>query len=54
MLATVNPDVVVGTESWVTDEVATGEFFPDAYDVFRRDRNPMSKGGGLFIAVKTS
>ncbi|KAJ8020472.1 RNA-directed DNA polymerase from mobile element jockey [Holothuria leucospilota] len=53
MLATEDPDIVIGTESWLNDSIATGEVFPNSYNVFRRDREA-SKGGGVFIAVKNT
>ena len=53
MLATEDPDVVVGTESWLTESIATREIFPSHYNVFRRDRLTNNlRGGGVFIAVK--
>ncbi len=52
MLATEDPHIVVGTESWLTNSVATGEVFPEIYNVFRRDRISTNRGGGVFIAVK--
>ncbi len=34
-----NPDVVIGTESWLHEEVNNAEVFRDNYITFRRDRN---------------
>ena len=53
MLATEDPDVVVGTESWLTESIATREIFASHYNVFRRDRLTNNlRGGRVFIAVK--
>ena len=45
-----NPDIILGIESWLTDDVFTGEVFQNNYTVFRRDRQGRI-GGGVFIAV---
>jgi hypothetical protein len=45
-----NPDVVIGTESWLSEEINNAEVFRDDYITFRRDR--CSRGGGVFICVK--
>lgn len=53
LLATEDPDIVVGTESWLNGSIASGEVFPPNFNVFRRDRGD-ARGGGVFIAVKNS
>ena len=50
LIDTYNPDVVIGTESWLSEEINNAEFFRDGYIIFRRDR--FSRGGGVFICVK--
>lgn len=50
MIDTYNPDVVIGTESWLSEEINNAEVFRDDYITFRRDRS--SRGGGVFICVK--
>ena len=45
-----NPDVIIGTESWIDDSIKSSEVFPANFTVYRRDRN--INGGGVFIAVK--
>jgi len=47
LIDTYNPDVVIGTESWLSEEI---NIFRDNYITFRRDR--CSGGGGVFICVK--
>ncbi|KDR16512.1 hypothetical protein L798_09946 [Zootermopsis nevadensis] len=50
LVDTYNPDVVIGTESWLREEISNAEVFRDDYKTFRRDRN--ARGGGVFICVK--
>ena len=45
LLETSQPDVVIGTESWLTDDVGTAEIFPSDYTRYRRDRKGKKKGG---------
>ena len=53
MIDSVNPDIVIGTESWLNDTIANNTVFPtDHYNVYRRDRG--SRGGGVFILVKNT
>jgi len=47
---TYNPDVVIGTGSWLSEEINNAEVFRDDYISFRRDR--CFRGGGVFICVK--
>ena len=50
LIDTYNPDVVIGTESWLSGEINNAEIFRDDYLTFRRDR--CSRGGGVFICIK--
>jgi Reverse transcriptase (RNA-dependent DNA polymerase)/Endonuclease-reverse transcriptase len=43
------PDIIAGTESWLDVNDPNSLYFPDCYEVFRRDRG--SRGGGVFICV---
>jgi len=43
LIDTYNPDVLIGTESWLSEEINNAEGFMDDYITFRRD---MSTGGG--------
>ena len=47
LIDTYNPDVVIGTESWLSGEINNADVFRDDYIVFRRDS--YSRGGGVFI-----
>ena len=47
------PDIVVGTESWLSSHHSDNECFPtDHYTVIRRDRGGNTRGGGVFIAAR--
>jgi len=47
LIHTYNPDVVIGTESWLNEEINNAKVFMGDYITFRRDR--CSQGGGVFI-----
>ena len=44
------PDVIIGTESWLREEINNAEVFRDDYTTFRRER--CTQGGAVFICVK--
>lgn len=47
----VKPDIIVGTESWLTSDITNSEIFPkDRYNIYRKDRTGR-KGGGVFLAI---
>ena len=56
LLDSVNPDIIIGTETWLDPSVSSSEYFDlNTYSVFRKDRPPNSKGqyhGGVLIAIK--
>ena len=54
MLDAENPDIVVGTESFLKDDITNGEIFPNTYQIFRKDRSNNTSRGGVFVAVKNS
>ena len=46
------PDIIIGTESWLSKNDSNNSYFPtDIYNVERRDR-PTDPHGGVFIATK--
>ncbi|MCG8048052.1 MAG: hypothetical protein JAY75_12610 [Candidatus Thiodiazotropha taylori] len=51
LLNHVKPDIVVGSETWLSSEVHDAEIAPEdlGYEIFRRDRS--SRGGGVLILV---
>jgi hypothetical protein len=44
------PDIVIGTESWFSEEISNAEIFKADYTTYRRDRQ--TRDGGVFICVK--
>jgi len=40
LVDTYNPDVIIGTESWLREEIKNDEVFGDDYTSFRRDMCP--------------
>ena len=45
-------DIVIGTETWLSDDIKNSELLLDEYDIFRRDRP--TRGGGVLIAARKS
>jgi hypothetical protein len=50
LLSLIGTDVVIGTESWLHEEINKAELLRGDYIIFRRDS--CSRGGGVFICVK--
>jgi hypothetical protein len=44
---TYNPDVIIGTESWLREDIGNTEVFRDEHTTFRRDRT--TRGRGVFV-----
>ena len=53
-METEDPDIVVGTESWLNTTITNGEIFPSKYQVFRKDRDGTDSHGGVFQAIKNT
>jgi hypothetical protein len=49
---TYNPDIIIGTESWLREEIGNTEIFRADFTTFRRDRH--AQGGEVFICVKNN
>ena len=45
-----HPNIVIGTESWLSPAVLNSEIFPPKYEVFRKER--MDGYGGVFLALE--
>ena len=43
-----SPDIIVGSESWLTPSIPSSEIFPDGYTVYRKGGY-----GGVFIACES-
>jgi hypothetical protein len=45
-----SPDVIIGTESWLKEDMLNDEVFPMGFTYYRRDR--IGRGGGLFLGIR--
>ena len=52
LLESSNPDIVVGTETWLKPSEFSSEFFPSSYTIFRKDRP--NGFGGCLVATKSN
>jgi hypothetical protein len=50
LVDTYNPDVTIGTESWLKEDISNAEVFRADFTTYRKDRS--ARGGGVFICVK--
>ena len=48
------PDIVVGTETWLNHAILTSELLPPTYQVFHRDRQACTTGGGVLLAIHSN
>ena len=46
-----DPDVIIGTESWLNPNIYSSEYFPIGYNVYRKDRE--DSYGGVLLAIKS-
>ena len=44
------PDVIIGSETWLKEEIKSQEIFPDNFQVFRKDRI-VGIHGGVLVAI---
>ena len=52
LVDTFNPDIIIGTESCLREEIGNTDIFRTDLTTFRRDRH--ARGGGVFICVKNN
>ncbi|XP_075539218.1 uncharacterized protein LOC142573891, partial [Dermacentor variabilis] len=52
LVATVKPQIVMGTESWLDNTIPNVEIFPPGFTVYRKDRH--GHGGGVFILISNA
>ena len=45
-----NPDIILGSETWINPSIKSEELFPDKYTVVRKDRE--DSYGGVVVAIK--
>lgn len=46
----VDPDIIIGTETWLNTNEASSTFLPDGFNYYRKDRD--SRGGGVLIGTR--
>lgn len=51
LIMTLNPQIVMGTESWLDDTVSDTEVFPPGFTVYRKERH--RHGGGVFLLASS-
>ncbi|VDI07255.1 Hypothetical predicted protein [Mytilus galloprovincialis] len=51
LLDSANPNILIGTETWLRNDISSSEIFPDGYTVYRKDR--WDGYGGVLVAVKS-
>ena len=51
---TTKPDIVLGTKTWLNHTILTSELMPPTYQVFRRDRQTCTTGGGVLLAIQSN
>ena len=52
LIDTEKPDILVGTETWLTPDFKSSEILPEGYTIHREDRSHAGKrSGGVFILV---
>ena len=51
LLDQTNPDIVIGSETWLNSDINNAEIVPDdmGFEIFRQDKS--SRGGGILILV---
>jgi hypothetical protein len=47
LVDTYNPDIIIGTESWLREEIGNTEIFRTDFTTFRRDRH--ARGGAVCV-----
>ena len=50
LIASLQPDIIIGTETHIDSSISDSEFLPPSYKAHRKDRN--LHGGGVLIALK--
>jgi hypothetical protein len=52
LVDTYNPDAIIGTESWLKEDISNAEVLRADFRTFRRNRS--AHGGGVYICVKNA
>ena len=54
LLESEKPDIVIGTESWLTPDIFNNDIFPPGYIPYRADRSATTRGDGVFVLVRNN
>ena len=49
LVETERPDVIIGTESWLSPDIKDSEIFPEDYTSYRADRTTKTTYSGVFL-----
>ena len=52
IIDSINPDILIGTETWLSPSISSSEFFPSGYIVYCKDREDGYRG--VLLAHKSS
>ena len=52
LLDRMKPDILIGTETWLSSNISDGELLTKQYQIYRKDRC-RNRWGGIIIAVRT-
>ena len=52
MINSLNPNVIIGTESWLKSSDLNSQIFPNQYNIERRDRATDPHGGSIYCGQK--
>ncbi|XP_063951801.1 uncharacterized protein LOC135153256 [Lytechinus pictus] len=52
LIDSTDPDIILGSETWLNSSICSSELFPPGYDVIRKDR--LDGYGGVCIAIKNN
>ena len=53
LISSAKPDIFIGTESWLKNDIVDSEIFPEKYTIYRKDRAGSKSGGGVFIGISS-
>ena len=51
LLDSANPNILIGTKTWLRNDISSSELFSEGYNVYRKDR--WDGFGGVLVAVKS-
>ena len=53
LIDSTKPDIIIDTNSRLSNSISDAEYFPDKFNVYRNDRSEDQRGGGVFVAVNS-